>query len=127
MSIQLIINADDYGYFSCVSRGILTAAQSGAITATGILANNPNLSTQLAWLNTVPNLDLGVHLNLTFGQALTTVMREKLACGQGCFPNAYQMSWMILTGKMSIDTVRDEWSAQIEACQSKQLVFLNSH
>ncbi len=60
--IQLIINADDYGYFPCVSRGIIEAAQAGALTATGILANHPDLSTQLDWLDSVPHLDVGVHL-----------------------------------------------------------------
>ena len=125
--IQLIVNADDYGYFPCVSRGIVDAAKAGTITATGILATHPALNEQLSWLDAVPQLDLGVHLNLTFNQPLTTVMREKLARWQGCFPNAYLMSLMLITGKMPINTVREEWCAQIEACRSKKLVFLNSH
>jgi predicted glycoside hydrolase/deacetylase ChbG (UPF0249 family) len=125
--IQLIVNADDYGYFPCVSRGILEAAHAGSLTATGILANNPDLITQLEWLDAVPQLDLGVHLNLTFKQPLTAVMREKLARWHGCFPNAYLMSVLILTGRISVAIVREEWCAQIEACQSKKLVFLNSH
>lgn len=127
MTIQLIVNADDYGYFSCVSRGIVEAAQSGAITATGILANKPDLNTQLQWLDAVPQLELGLHLNLTFGQPLTSVMRDKLVRWNGCFPNAYLMSLLIVTGKISVAVVREEWCAQIEACQSKKLVFLNSH
>ncbi|MDD1610740.1 MAG: ChbG/HpnK family deacetylase [Methylococcaceae bacterium] len=125
--IQLIVNADDYGYFPCVSRGILEAAHAGSLTATGILANNPDLTTQLKWLDAVPQLDLGVQLNLTFQQPLTAVMGEKLARWKGCFPNAYLMSLLILTGRISVATVREEWCAQIEACQSKKLVFLNSH
>lgn len=127
MTIQLIVNADDYGYFPCVSRGIVEAAKANTLTATGILANHPALNEQLAWLNAVPDLDLGVHLNLTFNQPLTAVMREKLARWNGAFPNAYLMSLMIVTGKLPIKTVRTEWCAQIEACQSKKLVFLNSH
>jgi len=125
--IQLIINADDYGYFSCVSRGIIEVAQAGALTATGILANHPDLSTQLDWLDSVPHLDVGVHLNLTFNQPLTTTMSKKLARSHGHFPNAYLMSGLILTGKISLATVREEWCAQIEACQHKKLMFLNSH
>ncbi len=125
--VQLIVNADDYGYFPCISRGIVDAAKTKTITATGILANHPRLSEQLDWLNTVPDLDLGVHLNLTFNQPLTNAMREKLARWQGCFPNAYSMSLMLVTGKMPIKIVREEWCAQIEACQSRKLVFLNSH
>jgi predicted glycoside hydrolase/deacetylase ChbG (UPF0249 family) len=54
-------------------------------------------------------------------------MAERLAHWNGCFPGAYPMSLMILTGKISIKDVRIEWSAQIEACQRKNLLFLNSH
>ena len=125
--IHLIINADDYGYYPCISRGILEAATSDALTATGILANSPNLKHQLKWLDSVDNLEVGVHLNLTFRQPLTAIMAEKLARWQGCFPSAYVMSGLILTGKISINDVRLEWSAQIEACQRKKLQFLNSH
>jgi chitin disaccharide deacetylase len=125
--IHLIINADDYGYYPCISQGILEAATSGALTATGILANSPDLKTQLEWLDTVDDLEVGVHLNLTFRQPLTVNMAEKLARWQGCFPSAYAMSGMILTGKININDVRLEWSAQIEACQGKKLQFLNSH
>ena len=125
--IQLIINADDYGYYPCISKGIVEAANAGVITATGILANSPDLATQLAWLDSVDNLDLGVHLNLTFRQPLTAVMVGKLAQYQGNFPSAYAMSAMLLTGKISLNDVRDEWRAQIEACRGKNLRFLNSH
>ena len=125
--IQLIINADDYGYYPCISKGILEAAKVGALTATGILANSPGLAEQLAWLDGVDNLDIGVHLNLTFRRPLTAGMADKLARWQGNFPNAYAMSAMLLTGKISLADVRGEWRAQIEACQGKNLRFLNSH
>lgn len=125
--IHLIINADDYGYFPCISRGIVDAARSGVLTATGILANSPDLETQLEWLNTVEDLDLGVHLNLTFRQPLTSALSEKLSHWGGCFPGAYAISLMILTGKISTQEIRIEWRAQIEACRQKKLLFLNSH
>jgi chitin disaccharide deacetylase len=125
--VNLIINADDYGYFPCISRGILEAASAGALTATGILANSPGLKAHLDWLDSVEGLDLGVHLNLTFRQPLTSNMAGKMSNCEGCFPGAYLMSVMIMTGKISIKDVRAEWRAQIEACQRKNLLFLNSH
>lgn len=125
--IHLIINADDYGYFPCISRGIVEAANSGSLTATGILANSPDLQVQLEWLNSVEGLDVGVHLNLTYGQPMTTTMTEKLSHWKGRFPSAYSMSWMILASKISIQDIRREWSMQIEACRRKKLLFLNSH
>ena len=125
--IKLIINADDYGYYPCVSQGILSAAKSGAITATGILANSPDLMTQLEWLNSVENLDLGVHLNLTSRRPLTAPITDKLSAWDGCFPNTYILSCLLLTKRITLQDIRLEWSAQIEACQGHKLVFLNSH
>jgi predicted glycoside hydrolase/deacetylase ChbG (UPF0249 family) len=126
-SIDLIVNADDYGYYPCVSQGILAAAKSGALTATGILANNPDLATQLHWLTGLESVDVGVHLNLTYGQPLTDVMAKKLDSRQGQFPNTYAMSGLLLAGKITLADVRTEWRAQIETCQAQNLRFLNSH
>lgn len=125
--IHLIINADDYGYFPCISQGIREAASSGALTATGILANSADLPAQLEQLHNIEGVDWGVHLNLTFKQPLTAPIADKLSSRGGCFANAYSMSLMILTGKITLQEVRLEWCAQIEACQGKKLLFLNSH
>ena len=125
--IELIINADDYGYYSCINQGILEAAKSGAITATSILANSPDLTMQLEWLDSVKNLDLGVHLNLTSRRPLTDQIANKLSTWDGCFPSTYTMSRLLLTRKITLQDIRLEWSAQIEACQVHKLVFLNSH
>jgi len=125
--IHLIVNADDYGYFPCISQGIVEAAKAGALTATGIMANSPDLKTQLGWLDAVEGLDLGVHLNLTSGRPVTAAMADKLSYWNGCFPGKYLMSLMILTGKIRTQDVVIEWRAQIEACRHKKLLFLNSH
>lgn len=125
--IHLIINADDYGYYPSISQGIIDAASSGAVTATGILANSPDLKTQLGWLDSIGNLDLGVHLNLTFKQPLTAHMANKLTYWGGDFPGVYEITLMLLTGKITIQDIRQEWRAQIEACQPRKLLFLNSH
>lgn len=126
-SIQLIVNADDYGYFPGISRGILDAAASGALTATGILANSPDLKVQLKWLAKAESLSVGVHLNLTHGKPLTASMAEKLGRWQGQFPDAYVMTRLLLTGQIKTADVRAEWCAQIAACQGCKLMFLNSH
>ncbi|WP_347987155.1 ChbG/HpnK family deacetylase [Methylomonas sp. AM2-LC] len=127
LPINLIVNADDYAYFPAVSRGILDAAKAGKLSATGIIANKPNLTTQLEQLDTLQNIDLGVHLNLTSGEPCTEQMRMLLDKNQGLFPSAYRMSLMILNQKISIQHIRQEWHAQIEACGGRRLVFLNSH
>jgi chitin disaccharide deacetylase len=125
----LIVNADDYGYFPCISRGILAAAHQGAITATGILANAPLLEQQLGWLRSAPNLDVGVHLNLTRGTPITDGMRHRLRRWGGQFVSKERMTAAFLTRELTVADVRTEWQGQIETCLAHELSprFLNSH
>lgn len=124
---RLIVNADDYGYFACVSRGILQAARAGAVSATGILANGPDLERQAAALAECGNLDVGVHLNLTCRRPLTAGMAGRLEGGE--FPGAFALAGRVLSGAVPLDAVRAEWRAQIEAVLRLGLPvrFLNSH
>ncbi|MGD0960499.1 MAG: ChbG/HpnK family deacetylase [Methylomonas sp.] len=126
-SIRLIVNADDYGYYPCISRGILDAAKAGKVNATGILATSPDLTAQLAWLDTVAALEAGVHLTLTHGQPLTAELAARFESRGGRFPNAYSMSLLLLSKQIGIRLIRNEWQAQIEACGGRKLMFLNSH
>jgi predicted glycoside hydrolase/deacetylase ChbG (UPF0249 family) len=125
----LIVNADDYGYFPCVSRGILAAGRGGVVTATGILANAPHLEEHLGWLASAPGLDLGVHLCLTSGAPLSHRMRQRLHRFGGRFPRKELTSAALLTGVIRIADVREEWQRQIEACldHGLDILFVNSH
>jgi chitin disaccharide deacetylase len=125
----LIVNADDYGYFPCISRGILAAAHQGAVTATGILANAPFLKQQLGWLRSAPKLDIGVHLNLTHGTPITGGMRHRLRRWSGQFVSKERVTAAFLTRELTVADVRTEWQGQIETCLAHGLRprFLNSH
>lgn len=125
----IIVNADDFGYYDCVSKGILDAANIGVVTATGIFANSPFLETHLHWLKQCDSLDTGVHLNLTDRLPLTSEMQARLQSWDGCFPGKYIMAKLILTGQLSGDLVAHELRAQIERCRAAgmKLIFLNSH
>ena len=125
----LIVNADDYGYFRCVSRGIVEAASRGIVTATGVIANRDGLEDAAAALADCPALDAGVHLNLTTGVPLTAAMREKCARWQGRFPGKFAAVGAVLAGAIKADDVSGEWQAQIERCLAAGVhpVFLNSH
>lgn len=126
---RLIVNADDYGYFDSVSRGILAAHERGIVTATGIMATGETFDTQVTRLAGHPNLDLGVHLNLTHGAPLSEGMRNALEQHRGQFPGKFAMVWAIVRGKIPLAVVEAEWRAQIERCLSHglHLQFLNSH
>ena len=125
----LIVNADDYGYFRCVSKGILKAAAAGIVTATGVFANAVHFTEHAAWLRDCDALDAGVHLNLTEGMPLTDDLRKQLARTSGRFPRIFPMAMAILSGAVKPEGVRSEWRAQIERCLEAGLKvrFLNSH
>ena len=127
--VQLIVNADDYGYFKSVSHGILNAARNGAVNATGIMATGRCLDEMLSLLAADTQLDAGVHLNLTYGEPVTAAMSKALAGWGGRFPGKYKMAFAILFGKIRPEIIEQELSAQIERCQQggSTLQFLNSH
>jgi len=125
----VIVNADDYGYFGGVSRGILEAARDGIVNATGILATSPYFAEHVPWLAARPDLDAGVHLNLTTGRPLTAVMAAALARWGGEFPGKYAMAVAVASGRIPVTVVETEWRAQIQRCVDAglRLYFLNSH
>ncbi len=125
----LIVNADDYGYFRCVSKGILKAASEGIVTATGVFANATDFAEHAARLRDYEALDAGVHLNLTEGMPLTNDLRKKLVRTSGHFPRKFPMTMAILSGSIKPQDVMCEWRAQIERCLGAGLNvrFLNSH
>ena len=128
-SACLIVNADDYGYFRCVSKGILEAATQGVVTATGVFANAPHFGEHAAWLRDCEALDAGVHLNLTDGTPLTSDLQKMLLRSSGRFLRKFAMAKAILSGAIKIDAVKREWRAQIERCLEHRLKlrFINSH
>jgi len=69
--VKLIINADDFGLSKGICRGIIDAHEAGVVTSTSLMANiaGHNESEMLCH---VPNLGVGIHLNLTRGPAVST-------------------------------------------------------
>lgn len=125
----LIVNADDFGYYDCVSRGILKCANAGSVTATGIFANAPHFEEHITWLKQCAALDHGVHLNLTDGEPLTNGIRTRLGKWGGRFPGKLVMTRWIITGRISAQEVAAELRAQVARCRAENLNlrFLNSH
>ncbi|MFO1357374.1 carbohydrate deacetylase [Plasticicumulans sp.] len=125
--IALVVNADDYGYFDCVSRGILAAHAAGSVGATGVMANGPRFETTAARLRATPALDAGVHLTLSWGEPLTRALAARLA--EGRLPGKFAALTAILTGRWPLAEVEAEWDAQIARVADAGLnpVFINSH
>ena len=128
--VSLIVNADDYGYSEEVSRGILDAAGSGVVTATGILANSPFFEEHVEALRTADRVDPGVHLNLTVWRPLTSrLARLPESSVEEGTRSKTRIALSVLSGRLDIDLVEEEWDAQIRRCIGADLRiwFLNSH
>jgi predicted glycoside hydrolase/deacetylase ChbG (UPF0249 family) len=81
------------------------------------------------WLVSVESLDVGVHLNFTFGTPLTQEMRRLLLSWNGRFPGKYKLIAGILSRKIPIRIIEQEWHMQIDRCVRAGVSprFLNSH
>jgi len=84
--LKLIVNADDFGYFTSVTDGILRAHREGIVTATTLLVAAPDSERASRLARSVSDLDLGVHLNLTYDRPLNDPVRVRsLVAGDGKF------------------------------------------
>lgn len=62
--IQLIVNADDFGWTRDVNDGIVHAHRHGILTATTMMAGAPAFEHAVALARETHSLDIGVHLTL---------------------------------------------------------------
>ncbi len=127
--IFLVINADDFGYYACVSRGIVACARKNAITATAVMANGPRFTELAKLLPNAPDIDLGVHLNITYGLPISKECKRLLASSGGYFKTKIATAVMLMKSNLPVAAVRAEWRAQIDRSLAAglKICFLNSH
>jgi hypothetical protein len=112
MTPQLIVTADDFNLSVGVSRGILDAHQHGIVTETSVMVNLGDLSHAATMLAAVPQLGVGLHLNITRGRPVAppSAVAELLGV-DGQFPGSPQK----LPVQMRQATVQIEFQAQVDA------------
>jgi len=124
MQKNLIINADDFGLTPSVAEGILKAHQEGIVTSTTVLINSSMIETDILKLKSSPSLDVGLHLNVTWGKPVSSPSRLKTLLGEDGFfirkPNF---------DNIDLKEVEMEWKAQIEKAKSLglKLTHLDTH
>jgi chitin disaccharide deacetylase len=113
----LIVNADDYGLTTAVSRAILTAADTGIVTSTSVLAVAPAFGATAPALAS-SGLGAGAHLAavgedppLLSAREVPTLVDER---------GAFSRSWRhllpkVAAGRVDRDDLRREFTAQVEA------------
>lgn len=70
---QLIVNADDFGLTEAVNRGIVHAHNEGIVTSTTLMAGGSAFDSAVSISRSLPDLGIGVHLNLTSGRPVSPV------------------------------------------------------
>ena len=66
----IIFHADDFNLTQGVSKGIIKAHQFGVVKSTSVMVNLEGLEESVRLLKENPHLDVGVHINVTFGKPL---------------------------------------------------------
>ena len=128
MSAILVVNADDYACDPAVDRGILACVRAGRVTATGVMAHAPRVPEAAARLRDEAEVDVGVHLTLTWGEPLSGDLARLLPGGR--MPPLARLPLVLLAGgRRLLAAVEAEWRAQIERVLSAGLRpwFLNGH
>lgn len=121
----LIINADDFGLSPGINEGVRRCCRQGLLTSTTVLVNQPWAREAVELERECPGLEVGVHLNLTVGKALTDGRRFEP------FPVLYDRLQQAETEEISRFQAwaEAEWLAQIKLAQSWGLAIshLDSH
>lgn len=131
MDRRIIINADDFGLCDGVNEAVAQAHTEGVLTSATIMANMPAAQQAVKIAKKLPNLGVGVHLNLTEGRPLfkdTSVSRLLDNDGQfACSP--FKLSLLSLAGHKVREAIRAELAAQIQWVIDNDLkpTHLDSH
>ncbi len=109
--IRLIVNADDFGLTSGVSRGIVAAHKDGIVTSTTLMVNMPAAAEAVAIAREHPGLRLGLHLVLTAGKPVLSPEKvPSLVDAEGHFRKGFR-ALRQLAGPAEAAL---EWEAQLD-------------
>jgi len=116
MDRRIIINADDFGMCSGVNQAVAQAHTNGVLTSTTIMANMPAAEEAVKIAKQLPNLGVGVHLNLFKGQPLSKdKCVECLVNAEGNFAfSPAKLSFLSVFRRKIRTAIRTELAAQIQ-------------
>ena len=108
--MKLIVNADDFGYTPGVTRGILRAHREGIVSAATLMPSAPDTVNAAREARADRSLDVGVHLVLTSGTALSAPERiPSLVDQSGRFP---RLTDLLRSGRPTAEDALVEFRAQ---------------
>lgn len=129
----LVVNADDFGLTTGVSRGILAGHREGIVTSTSALAVGPAFGATAAWLDDAPELGVGAHLALVGEDPPLLSAREipTLVDRRGHLaPSWRALLPRIAAGRVDLADVERELRAQLDAVRAalrRPLTHVDTH
>lgn len=129
---KVIFNADDFGISLGVNAAIEKAYRDGILNAASLMVNQKYAIQAVQMAQKMPDLDLGLHVNLTNGQSVLEHKKIPLLTDEnGCFKNGFValLKLSILHPKKLRDEVKAEMKAQIQKAleMGVQLSHIDSH
>jgi chitin disaccharide deacetylase len=129
-SPRLVVTADDFGLSPGVDQGILESFRRGIVSSTALLVNFPEMADSVARLRQEPELEVGIHFNLTAGLPVLPPERvPSLVGANGAFHDFRTFFVRVALSRIDWGEVTLEWQAQFErgldlGCR---FAFLTSH
>lgn len=126
----IIVTADDFGLSPGVDHGILDAFRRGIVGSTALLVNFPDFTESLSRLREEPELEVGIHLNLTAGPPVLPSKRVGTLIGKdGAFQNFSKFFARVAASQIDWSEVALEWRAQFERGidHGCRFTFITSH
>jgi chitin disaccharide deacetylase len=113
---RLIVNADDFGLTDKTNQAIIEGHNQGILTSASLLANSAGFKSAVELARRLPELGVGVHLNLIEGRPVSDPSNiPSLVDDKGLFPgNPVRLARKIVIGKVKLTEVERELRAQIE-------------
>ena len=116
---HLIVNADDFGLTEDINHGIMESHLNGIVTSVSIMPTGNAFNHAVRLLQDNSGLGVGIHLSLTetapvlSAETVPTLVDHEQT--QPSFPRGLQnITWRLLSGKISMSEVKQEWDAQIK-------------
>lgn len=123
---KIIIHADDFNLSPGVSNGIIRAFQEGIVKSTSVMVNMEGFESSVKLLKQNPDLDAGIHINLTVGRPVSKCWDISTLCtDEGVFHRGAEK--LLTSAKMS--HIEKEAEAQIALAKSAglKLTHIDSH
>jgi hopanoid biosynthesis associated protein HpnK len=123
-SKRLIVTADDFGLTTRVNEAIATAHREGIVTTASLMVNAPAFDHAVETARNNPNLDIGLHLNLTEGRPISdpaTIPTIANAADGFLYKHPLRLARALATGKVRRGDLEREIRAQMEKAVASEL------